>query len=144
MKMKRPLNIIAIVVLVFLTGCNTLKREFGTHSEPAASSAVPESYEVTGVTALDFQWIQPVRCADSLIRAYVKTPGSSNFRELNRYEFKIDTTGTGGGGVLFGRVCYPTFDAKGNLITLRITQIPVAPRGTEYRIESTLVSGSLY
>ncbi len=133
------MKLLLIVFLApFLVGCESLKRITDGASETHPNQvSTPVDYKVTGVTAIDYQVIQPVRCVGSDVTVRVKRPGEE-WHDCNKYEVKIDTVGTGGGGVWMRRICYPTFDQQGKLISLVLTGKPVAPAGTEYEIRSVL------
>lgn len=134
--------IFLVIAATCLTGCRTIQKLYKAESHTAEPSSIPDVYEITGVTANDYQWVQPVRCADSLVRVWVKRPGETEFRECNKYEIKVSTIGTGGGSFWFKREANPTFDSDGTLLRLVIKPYPVAPTGTEYRVQSMLVTGS--
>ena len=131
--MNRALFIL-IAVLPLVTGCESYKRITGDlDSGHAESAGLPDDYTVTGVTLVDRETIEPVRCLNSEIRVWVRTPGKTDFRELNDAEFSVYTTGPGGGGVRL----------KGEILIQSGKQYPqrrpAAPTGTEYLIRSVLV-----
>lgn len=117
-----------IGLLFFFQGCNFLHK---THSAPS-NQALPDIYSVEGVTSVDYQMIQPIRCVNSVIRVWIQTPGGP--LELNSYEFLADPIGVGGGGVLFQH----KVDVVGASIV--VYQIPIAPTGTHYMIQSMVVT----
>lgn len=125
-------NALLMTVMLTLVGCNTLKRITSADHTDAASNTLPDDYVLAGATSVDFQIIQPVRCADSAVSVRVKRAGETAWRECNRYEVKIDTVGVGGGGVWFRRQA----EIEGSI--LHITGKPVAPAGTQYEIRSVL------
>lgn len=122
-----------ILICLPLGACNTVNRlTGGPDSRPAENHVLPDVYEVTGVTAVDRQTIQPVRVVGSSIEVWVSTPGAAKFRQLNYAEYYADEYGPGGGGVWL----------KGEIIIQGGIQYPqgrpAAPTGSRYRIRSTL------
>lgn len=122
------LAVLVSVALILLTGCNTVHR---LTSSPAS---LPDIYIVSGVTSVDYQIIQPIRCADSVISVKVKRPSETKFTALNNYEYTVILVGAGGGGIKFNRQVI-----TGNNGVLYITGGPAAPTGTQYEITSVLV-----
>lgn len=142
-------KIILIVLLSpMFVGCRTFKKMIdGAESRPPAQTVLPDTYTVEGISNTDYPVAYEIRCIDSLIRVWVKAPGSSDYRELNRYEFKVNTVSAGGGSVWFRKEAHAAFDDDGKLLTIQFTSNPVARNGTLYRIESSLISqstGGLY
>lgn len=116
---------IFFILCLFLNGCHLLK--------PKSYDASQGDYVLSGVTATDYQIIEPIRCVDSVITVKIKTPDAVDYRELNRYEYQPITKGTGGGGVRLGKKVL----IVGN--RLKIINEPAAPTGSLYEIHSTLI-----
>jgi hypothetical protein len=132
-----------VVMCVALNACNTLHRITNPeHQSSSGPAPLATDYQVTGTTSINYQIIAPVRCVDSTVRVWVKKPSAADFRELNRYEFKIHTEGVGGGGIEFTREAIANFAPNGDLLNLFISTNPTAPAGTQYKIESTLMASA--
>ena len=128
--MKKYLFLLCLVPLV---GCNTLNKLMMRPEETPAPQ-VPADVTVAGTIAVLNQSIS-VRTVDSELKVKVRKPGEMDFRELNKYEFKIYT-----GSIVFGHQV--TINSGGTL-SWKIPYEMVAPAGTEYQIRSVLVQSSL-
>lgn len=134
---------VALTLIVFAcSGCRTLNKLTDSEKHFTSPETYADVYTVTGVTKNDFYCVRPVRVRDSAIRAWVKTPDATEYRELNKYEFTAEVIGTETGRVTFKREAYPTYDSNGTLIRLVLTGRQAAPPGTAYRIQSMLLTSN--
>lgn len=131
-------QLLMLPIFLGMTGCHTLQKIYKAESEPLQIQRTPDDYTVNGVTIVDFQIINPIRCQESLVTVKIKTLGMTTFRDLNQYEFACDAAA---GSVRFKKEVQIL--PGGNLL---LTGRPVAPAGTEYRIRSVRMddSHSLY
>src|SRR5579863_715564 len=104
---------LVILSMLMLAGCNTYRKVFDPSSTPPVNT--PITVVVTGTTVSDHDTVD-IRCLDSNVSVQVMANGA--WVTLNPYEYTVTTVGAGGGGVTFGRVEYPTFNANGDLVSL--------------------------
>lgn len=133
-----------ILLLTFMLGtlnaCNGFKKLTDGSTQPNMTSpTLPNDYFVTGVTSTDKDLIAPVRCKNSVVKVWVKIPGALDYREAYRVEFYADTVGAGGGGVYFENEYVSVATLNGEPTGFVLTGRPLAPKGTAYKIESTLI-----
>jgi hypothetical protein len=122
------------VALFPLASCQGAKRILdGPTSTPP--DAIPATIVLGGYTVVDYQGFAPFRTVNSTVTVRVKRSGE-DWHTCNKYEARIDTTGTG--GVFFRTTCYATFDDNGTLTYFYNTGKPMAPTGTQYEITSIL------
>jgi hypothetical protein len=145
-----PRSTVAIALLCFLplAGCNVIRKAIPGYApdQSAPDRSLPDELTLTGVTTFDVQWVQPVPCAGRAVTVRVLRPNETEWDTGNEFEAHVSTTGPGGGGVRFGRICYPTYNAAGKLLYLYVTGQPYAPKGTRYEIRSVALTAehSLY
>ncbi len=121
----------------FFSGCNTLHKLTSAEDHPNEVQTLPSDYTVTGTAQTNNETIK-VRTKDSQIKVRSKVIQSEEWKELNKYEYKV-----GADEVVFGKEV--TINPGGS-ITFQVPAVPVIPVGTQFEVRSVLLetSRSLY